>query len=301
MFGVAPSGMVWVPDGESWIGSDSHYPEEGPAHRVVLDGFWIDRDPVTNADFRTFVESTDYVTVAERSPVGAAVFVQPEGPVPLDDASQWWTLVGGADWRHPRGPMSSISGLDDHPVVQIAYDDAVAYAAWAGRQLPTEAQWERAARSGGGHHTYTWGDAPIDPDEPQANIWRGSFPWSPTGPAGTTAVGTYPANALGCHDMAGNVWEWTTDFWRSSHDPVGLLTGTSCCGAPRHNPTGPPTPTTDPYASSIALRVLKGGSFLCSDDYCFRYRPAARISQAEDSPTCHVGFRCVLPLGTRST
>lgn len=278
------------------MGSDVHYPEERPAHRVWLDGFWIDRYPVTNRDFASFVAATGYVTLVERRLDGSAVFSMPPGPVPLDDPSRWWRLVPGADWRHPRGPGSGIDGLEDHPVVHIAYDDAVAYATWAEGVLPSEAQWERAARGGLDAQPDTWGAASPTGAGALANVWCGEFPWRYEGgrTPGTTAVGEFPANGWGCHDMAGNVWEWTADYWRSSHDPLGLgSTSGSCC--PVHRPAGPRTPSTDPFAPSTALRVLKGGSFLCSDDYCFRYRPAARIPQSEDSAACHIGFRCAYP------
>lgn len=291
-------GMVWVPAGTFTMGSDHHYPEEAPAHPVAMDGFWIDRAPVTNAEFTRFVEATGYRTTAEqgRPPLGGAVFHQPDRPVPMDDPSAWWRLERGADWRHPRGPGSSIDGREDHPVVQVSLDDARAYAAWAGKSVPTEAQWEHAARYGAAGE-FAWGDEPVG-DPPRANVWRGRFPWlhEKDAPPGTTPVGRFPATGLGLVDVAGNVWEWTADHYRPTHASVlpGLAPAASpCCGTPR-NPTGPRTPSSDPRAPGVPLHVVKGGSFLCSDDYCFRYRPPARQPQAADSCTCHLGFRCVV-------
>jgi formylglycine-generating enzyme required for sulfatase activity len=299
----AVPGMVWVPGGSFTMGSDAFYPEEGPAHRVTVDGFHMDRAPVTNAQFTRFVAATGYVTVAERPPraedypgvpaerlvPGAAVFMPTPGPVDLRDARQWWAYVPGADWRHPTGPGSTIDDKDDHPVVQVAYDDAVAYAAWAGLALPNEAEWECAARGGADGTAFAWGDERAPDGTVPANVWVGAFPWRSDEPWGTRPVGSFAPNGYGLFDMTGQVWEWTTDYWSARHTaPATALAAPaagavpSCCAPP-----------TDPYAPTIALRVIKGGSFLCADEYCMRYRPAARISEAVDTATCHLGFRCV--------
>jgi formylglycine-generating enzyme required for sulfatase activity len=295
--------MVWIPGGEFMMGSDRHYPEERPGHRVAVDGFWIDPHPVTNAEFATFVAATGHVTVAERAPraedypgvpperlvAGSAVFRQPPGPVDLANPGNWWFYAPGADWRHPWGPESTIAGRDDHPVVHVAYADALAYARWAGTDLPTEAQWELAARGGLEGAAFAWGED-LPPDgPPPANVWWGEFPWQNLRerPPGTTPVGAYPPNGYGLSDMAGNVWEWTRDWYQPGH-----AVASPCC-LPR-NPTGPAAAQTDPAAPAIPMRVLKGGSFLCSRNYCFRYRPAARIAEAVDTSTCHLGLRCVV-------
>jgi sulfatase modifying factor 1 len=303
MMVAVDEGMVWIAGGEFTMGSDVHYREEAPAHRVALDGFWIDRMPVTNDEFAGFVNESGYVTVAERplrpedypgvAPEalvsGSAVFRQPPGPVDLDEVS-WWEYVAGASWRAPEGPASSLDRRGDHPVVQVAYEDALAYADWAGRELPTEAQWEFAARGGLDGYVYSWGDADA-PVWELANLWVGEFPWqSPKAdPPGATPVGSYPPNGYGLFDMTGNTWEWTRDYYHPRH---ALPVDKPPCCLPR-NPTGAPMLLADPAAPSIALRVLKGGSFLCADNYCLRYRPAARIPQASDSATVHIGFRCV--------
>jgi formylglycine-generating enzyme required for sulfatase activity len=216
------------------------------------------------------------------------VFVPPPGPVDLRDPSRWWAYVAGAGWRCPTGPGSSIDGRDDHPVVQVAYADALAYATWAGKTLPTEAQWEYAARGGLDRAAFAWGDEKAPGGHVPANVWRGEFPWRSDEPWGTRPVGTYPANGYGLYDVTGQVWEWTSDWWQPGHDVSG-----ACC-SPRVDPTGPIEPRTDPYAPAIPMRVLKGGSYLCADDYCMRYRPSARIAEAVDTSTCHVGFRCVV-------
>jgi formylglycine-generating enzyme len=294
--------MVALPGGTYTMGSDAFYPEEAPSHQVSVGPFRIDRHPVTNAQFAAFVTETGHVTVAERAPnaedypdvpldrlvPGAVVFSPPPWPVDLRDPMRWWAYVGGADWRHPTGPGSVIDGKDDHPVVQVAYADAVAYAAWAGKQLPTEAQWECAARGGIERAAYAWGDEPAVGGRVPANVWRGEFPWGSDGPWGTEPVGSYPPNGFGLFDVVGQVWEWTQDWWQPGHDASG-----ACC-SPRVDPRGPLEPRTDPAAPRIPMRVLKGGSFLCADSYCMRYRPAARIAEAVDTATCHVGFRCVV-------
>jgi formylglycine-generating enzyme required for sulfatase activity len=281
------------------MGSDRFYPEEGPAHDETVDGFFIDRTPVTNAQFARFVEETGHVTVAEVAPraedypgapldrlvPGGAVFVPRSGPVDLRDASQWWVYVPGADWRHPTGPDSTIDDKEDHPVVQVAFDDAAAYAAWAGAALPSETQWERAARGGLDGAAFAWGDERAPDGHVPANVWVGAFPWRSDEPWGTRPVASYAPNGYGLYDMTGQVWEWTTDYWSPRH------TGRehACC-----------SPPTDPLAPSIPLRVLKGGSYLCADEYCMRYRPAARIAEAVDTATCHLGFRTIRPSRPRS-
>lgn len=297
-------GMVRIPGGEFAMGSDSFFPEERPVHRVRIDSFRIDPHPVTNAAFRRFVKQTGYVTVAERRPTvedypdadpgdlapGALVFRPTAGPVALNNWRRWWRYVPGANWRHPRGPGSTLDGLDRHPVTQVAYDDAAAYAAWAGKQLPTEAEWEYAARGGLDSATFVWGDEFEPTGRRMANIWVGAFPWQfhpGRGQArapGTTAVGTYAPNGYGLSDMTGNVWEWTADYFHSQH------TAPTCCA--------PLNPRIDTSESASAQRfphhVVKGGSYLCAANYCLRYRPAARQPQTEDTATCHLGFRCVL-------
>lgn len=296
--------MIRVPGGEFAMGSADFFPEERPVHRARVNPFWIDAHPVTNAEFRRFVKQTGYVTVAERTPVaedypeaapedlvaGALVFQPTAGPVPLDDWRRWWHYVPGADWRHPRGPGSTLAGLDRHPVTQIACADAMAYANWAGKTLPTEAEWEFAARGGLDSAVYVWGDEPEPTGRRMANIWVGEFPWffqPGRGQApipGTTAVGTYAPNGYGLVDMTGNVWEWTADFFRSEHPVSG------CC-APLDPRVDAPGPDAD---GRFPRRVVKGGSYLCAANYCLRYRPAARQGQTEDTATCHLGFRCVV-------
>jgi formylglycine-generating enzyme required for sulfatase activity len=306
----APSqpGMVWIAGGTFRMGSDRHYPEEAPAHRVGVDGFWIDRTPVTNRQFRRFVEATGHVTLAEIAPnpqdypgalpsmleAGSLVFAPPKHEVDLRDWSQWWTFKFGASWRHPYGPRSSIGGLDEHPVVHIAYRDAEAYAQWAGKALPTEAEWELAARGGLDGAEFAWGDELTPGGRHMANTWQGAFPVENLAADGwrrTSPVGAFPPNGYGLHDMIGNVWEWTSDWYSARHpaDP-----DKACC-IPRTPRGGPEDASFDPCqpAIKIARKVLKGGSFLCAPNYCRRYRPAARHAQPVDTSTCHVGFRCV--------
>lgn len=293
--------MVRISGGSFAMGSQDFFPEERPVRRVRVDSFWIDPYPVTNAAFRRFVTQTGYVTVAERTPAaqdypgadpanlraGALVFRPTRGPVPLDDWRRWWRYVPGASWRHPLGLGSTLYGLDRHPVTQISYDDAAAYAAWAGKQLPTEAEWEYAARGGLDGATYVWGDEFEPTGRRMANVWVGAFPWQfhpGRGQAevpGTTAVGTYSPNGYGLHDMTGNVWEWTVDHFRAAHLPR------SCCAPPGDLPE-------TPAPQDFSRRVIKGGSYLCAAGYCLRYRPAARQGQTEDTATCHLGFRCVV-------
>ena len=301
--------MVWIPGGTFRMGSDKHYPEERPAHRVTVDGFWIDRAPVTNELFARFVEETGHVTFAEIPPraedypgalpdqlfAGSLVFVKPDKPVDTRDFRNWWHWMRGADWRHPRGPHSTIDGLDHHPVVHVAYADAEAYAEWAGKALPTEAEWEFAARGGLDGAAYAWGDQFLPNDRHLANTWQGEFPWQSTardGYDGTSPVGAFPANGYGLLDMIGNVWEWTTDWYHPKHPGEAVK---ACC-IPR-NPRGPRAEDSyDPCetATRIPRKVLKGGSHLCAPNYCRRYRPAARFPEPVDTTTCHVGFRCIV-------
>jgi len=290
------------------MGSDEFYPEERPVHPVSVDGFWIDAHPVTVDQFSAFVAATGYVTTAERplDPAaypeadpellvpGSLVFTPTRGPVPLDDYRQWWRYVPGASWRTPEGPGSTVEGRERHPVTQVTHEDAVAFAAWSGRQLPTEAEWEFAARGGLEGKRFAWGDEFAPEGRLLANTWQGEFPWQNTledGFLGTSPVGSFPANGYGLVDMTGNVWEWTDDFYAPRHpDAVDH----PCC-AP-HNPR-----TTSPAASfdlgnpgaDIPRRVTKGGSHLCAPSYCLRYRPAARQAEAVDTSTSHIGFRCV--------
>jgi formylglycine-generating enzyme len=302
----APAGMVWIPGGTFLMGSDDHYPEEAPAHKVTVDGFWIDRRPVTNAEFARFVRKTGHVTMAEVAPDPAdypgavpellvpasTVFRNPGRRVDLRDPYNWWTYVPGADWRHPQGPGSSIKKRPDHPVVHVAWDDVQAYAGWAGKELPTEAEWELAARGGLDGAEFAWGDE-LNPDGRwMANTWQGEFPIQNTmqdGYEGTSPVGRYPPNGHGLYDMIGNVWEWTTD-WYQAHEELAH----ACCTVanPRGGAAERSHDPRDPAA--IPRRVMKGGSHLCAPNYCRRYRPAARMAQAVDTSTSHLGFRCIV-------
>jgi formylglycine-generating enzyme required for sulfatase activity len=308
--GDAPApDMVWIPGGVYRMGSDHHYPEERPVHRVAVDGFWMDRHPVTNADFTRFVRDTGYVTAAEIPPdpkhypgakpdmlyAGSLVFTKPSGPVDRRDFANWWQYMRGACWRRPYGPGSSLAGLDRHPVVHVTFADASAYAAWAGKSLPTEAEWERAARGGLDGAEFAWGDA-LHPDgREMANTWQGQFPWEnlvDDGYERTSPVGTFPPNGYGLVDMIGNVWEWTTDWYAPRHEADAVK---ACCTP--HNPLGALVEHSyDPCQPAIAIprKVLKGGSHLCAPSYCRRYRPAARFPEPIDTSTCHVGFRCVV-------
>lgn len=302
-------GMVWVSGATFRMGSDKHYPEEAPVHRVTVDGFWIDRTPVTNRQFRAFVAATAHVTIAEIKPdpndypgalahmlePGSLVFCPPSHPVDLRDWSQWWTFRFGATWRKPFGPGSSIRDLDDHPVVHVAYSDAEAYAAWAGKELPTEAEWEFAARGGLDGAEFAWGDELTPGGRHMANTWQGGFPFQNTradGYEGTSPVMTYPPNGYGLYDMIGNVWEWTRDFYEPKH-PADA--GKPCC-IPRNPRGGREEASYDPSQPEIRIprKVLKGGSHLCAPSYCRRYRPAARHPEPVDTSTNHVGFRCVV-------
>jgi formylglycine-generating enzyme required for sulfatase activity len=303
----ASDDMVWIPGGTFTMGSDHHYPEERPAHRVSVDGFWMDRCPVTNRRFAEFVAATGHVTAAETDPdpgaypgafpellhAGSLVFVQPDGPVDMRDVSQWWQYVRGADWRHPYGPDSSLDGLDDHPVVHVTYADGEAFAAWAEKALPTEAEWEFAARGGLEGAAFAWGDEFLPGDRHLANTWQGRFPAEHRCADGferTSPVGAFPPNGYGLHDAIGNVWEWTSDWYRPRHEREVVK---ACC-VPR-NPRGPRLDESYDPSQPIRIprKVLKGGSHLCAPNYCRRYRPAARYPEPIDTSTSHVGFRCI--------
>jgi len=298
--------IVWIPGGEFLMGSDHHYPEEAPAHRVVVGGFWMDRTTVTNAGFGRFVEASGYVTLAERPANAAdypgagadslapasALFVRHARGIDRSNHYNWWAYVRGANWRHPRGPASTLKGLESHPVVHIAYEDAQAYANWAGKELPTEAEWEFAARGGLDGADFVWGDELTPGGQHMANTYQGEFPFRndcEDGYEWTAPVGSFPANGYGLYDMAGNVWQWTTD-WYQEH----RLIESPCCTMT--NPRGGERETSyDPLMPDIRIprKVTKGGSFLCAPSYCRRYRPAARMAQSVDTSTCHLGFRCV--------
>jgi formylglycine-generating enzyme required for sulfatase activity len=288
--------MRLVPGGEFAMGSDRFYPEEAPVVRVRVDAFLMDEGPVTNADFANFVRQTGYVTVAERPlsepdvPAGSAVF-DPQGGGDARSPTPWWSWVEGACWKHPLGPSSTLDGIETHPVVHVALEDAQAYAQWAGKALPTEAEWEFAARGGLDGADYAWGAELAPQGEMLANFWQGTFPLRNLmldGWARTSPVGSFPANPYGLLDMIGNVWEWTADWW-SVRDASALPRRTCCM------PTNPRGGCLEgSLQDGIARKVLKGGSHLCAPNYCQRYRPAARHPQAVDSPTGHIGFRCVV-------
>jgi sulfatase modifying factor 1 len=303
------AGLAWIPGGRFAMGSDAHYPEESPVHTVVVDGFWIRATTITNREYTEFVNTTGYLTVAERpldpadypgAPAenlvsGSLVFTMTPGPVDLTHINQWWTWVPGACWQHPNGPRSGLDSRLDHPVVHIAHEDATAFADWAGESLPTEAEWEFAARGGHERRSFIWGDEAVPDGEFNANFWQGDFPYRNSmadGFAGTAPVGSFPPNDFGLHDMAGNVWEWTNDWYADSHPAEA---DTPCC-IPT-NPRGPSENASYDRAQpqfAIPRRVVKGGSFLCADNYCQRYRPAARRPQMIDTGMSHVGFRTVV-------
>lgn len=318
----APPGMVWIPGGDFMMGTDSEqaWPDERPAHTVRVHGFWMDETEVTNAQFRRFVEATGYVTIAERTPSleeimrqvppgtpppaaellvpGSLVFTPTDGPVDLADYSQWWRWTPGACWRNPDGPNSNLDGKDDYPVVHVAWDDAAAYAEWAGKRLPTEAEWEFAARGGLASQPYVWGDEPPSDYYMPANLWQGAFPHQNTaadGFAGAAPVKSFPPNGYGLFDMAGNVWEWCADWYDRE-----LYRKRAGAKAAIENPQGPPA-SDDPQRPFARQRVQRGGSFLCNDSYCSRYRPSARHGGSFDTGMSHVGFRCVLDANGSNT
>ncbi|MBX9647980.1 MAG: formylglycine-generating enzyme family protein [Xanthobacteraceae bacterium] len=301
--------MVLISGGTFRMGSDQHYPEEAPAHRVTVDAFRIDRTPVTNRQFKEFVRATGHITVAEIVPdardypgalphmlyAGSLVFTPPDHPVDLKDWSAWWTFLRGANWRRPYGPKSNVSLLDNHPVVHVAYADALAYARWTGKDLPTEAEWEFAARGGLEQAEFAWGDEFTPGGKHLANTWQGEFPHQnlcTDGFARTSPVNEFPPNGYGLFDMIGNVWEWTSDFYSAKHE----ADATKACCIPENPRGGSEQDSYDACQPQIRIprKVLKGGSHLCAPNYCRRYRPAARHAEPIDTSTGHVGFRCVL-------
>ncbi len=313
--GPAPAGMVWVPGGEFSMGSDDptdmicggrdSMPDARPIHRVRVDGFWMDATEVTNGQFERFVKATGYVTVAERKPKaedfpgvapellqpGSAVFTPTGTPVPLDDYLAWWRYVRGADWRHPAGPGSNLAGRAEYPVAHVAYEDAAAYAKWAGKRLPTEAEWEFAARGGLSGQPYTWGSELKPGNKWMANIYEGRFPAQDTGEdgfAGLAPVAQFPKNGYGLYDMAGNVWEWCADWYRPDY-----YTELAKAGGVARNPQGP-VDSFDPAEPGVPKRVQRGGSFLCTEQYCTRYMVGTRGKAEPSTGSNHVGFRCVL-------
>jgi formylglycine-generating enzyme required for sulfatase activity len=298
-------GMIWIPAGEFAMGSDtSMFADALPVHRVALHGFWMDATEVTNAEFRRFVDQTHYVTVAEQPlrPAdypdvdpkllvpGANVFSAPEQPVTLDDETRWWRFVPGANWRHPEGPRSTITSRMNHPVVQVAYADAVAYAKWTGKRLPTEAEWEYAARGGLKGKEYVWGSEAHPGGRQLANTFQGNFPSensSADGYRATSPVRAFPPNAFGLYGMAGNAWEWVADWYRADY-----YAQLAAAASVSRNPQGPVSGY-DPSDPALPKRVQRGGSFLCTDEYCASYRPGARGKGDPGSPAIHLGFRLV--------
>jgi len=299
--------MVRIPGGTFLMGSDRHYAEEAPAHSATVEPFWMDPHVVTNADFKKFVEATGYVTLAEKPAdpknypgakkellkPSSVVFRKTKGPVDLRNHYNWWTYIPGANWKHPDGPDTSLKGLDRHPVVHVAFEDAEAYAKWAGKELPTEAEWEFAARGGLDGAEYAWGNELMPEGKPMANTWQGEFPWQnllEDGFEGIAPVGSFPPNGYGLYEITGNVWEWTTSWYQDHH-----VATPPCCGDVK--PRGASLEASyDPRVPDIRIprKVMKGGSYLCAPNYCRRYRPAARMAQPVDTATCHLGFRCIV-------
>jgi formylglycine-generating enzyme required for sulfatase activity len=302
----APVGMVWIPGGTFWRGSDNPAMRDAqPEHLVTLDGFWMDATEVTNEQFGQFVQATGYVTIAEKAPdakdfpagtpaeklvAGSVCFTPTKGPVPLNNHFQWWSYVKGANWRHPDGPDSGLVGREKHPVVHVAWDDAVAYCKWAGKRLPTEAEFEFAARGGLDRRKYAWGDEFKPEGKWMANIFQGKFPYENTAEDGyraTAPVRSFPPNGYGLYDVAGNVWEWCSDWYRFDYYKT-LVAGNQLV----HNPQGP-ADSADPSEPGTPKRVMRGGSYLCTDQYCTAYEVGARGKGAPDTGTNHLGFRCV--------
>lgn len=310
----SPPGMVWIPGGEFTMGSDNQdsKPDEKPLHQVKIDGFWMDATPVTNRQFKEFIDATGYVTTAEKAPTlaeimsqvppgtpepspellvaASLVFKRSQGPISLNNSRAWWEWKPGASWKHPLGPESTIEGKADHPVVQVSWDDAQAYAKWAGKKLPTEAEWEFAAYGGRKDIMYVWGNDSFSEEAPQANIWQGAFPYKSSKPndySGTTSVTTFKPNPYGLYDMSGNVWQWCTDLYHIDYYREEAKKSISI------NPTGAIT-SFDPQEPYATKRVHRGGSFLCHDSYCKGYRITARMKTCPDTGLNHLGFRCVM-------
>jgi formylglycine-generating enzyme len=315
--GPAPAGMAWIPGGEFSMGANDPpdmnmvgmkaTTDSRPIHRVYVDGFYMDKNDVTNEEFAKFVAATKYVTVSERKPraedfpgappenlvAGSVVFAPPDHAVPLNNHLQWWTYIKGADWQHPEGPKSNIKGKEKYPVVHIAYEDAVAYATWAGKRLPTEAEYEFAARGGLSGKPFVWGDEFRPNGKYMANTFQGQFPVKDTdedGFVGLAPVAQYPANPYGLYDMAGNVWQWTSDWYRPDH-----YKQLASAGGVTRNPQGPPS-SFDPAEPKDKKKVHRGGSYLCTDQYCSRYIVGTRGKGEVSTGTNHLGFRCVKPV-----
>lgn len=309
---IDPGSMIYIPGGKFLMGSDKFYPEEKPVHEVTVDGFSMDKLEVTNTDYKKFVDDTGYITVAER-PLrpeeypgaepelrvpGALVFQKSNAPVDLRSYFNWWAWVPGTSWKHPRGPESSIAGLENHPVVHIAYEDAEAYAKWAGKELPTEAEWEFAARGGLEGMDFTWGNDDTQLTNPMANTWQGAFPYENLlvdNYEGTSPVGSFAPNGYGLYDMAGNVWEWTSD-WYVPHLDESANKVKTCCTTHMNPRVFSPDASYDPRQPNVRIprKVVKGGSHICAPNYCLRYRPAARQPQMIDTGMNHIGFRCIV-------
>jgi sulfatase modifying factor 1 len=303
--GSAPEGMVWIPGGTFWMGCENcNMPDAVPSHLVSVSGFWMDRTPVTNAQFERFVRATGYVTIAERplKPAdfpgvpadklvpGSAVFTPTREPVPLDNPLRWWRYTPGASWRHPEGPGSSIAALGEHPVVHVAFEDVAAYAQWAGKRLPTEAEFEFAARGGLDRARYSWGNEMRHGGKPASNTWQGTFPARDAGDdgfTGTSPVTAFPANGFGLYDMGGNVWQWCADWYRPDYYAT-----VAAAAAPAADPRGPES-SFDPAEPGAAKRSIRGGSYLCTDDYCARYLVGSRGKAEVSSGSSNLGFRLV--------
>lgn len=304
--------MVIIPGGKFLMGSEDFYPEEKPVHEVMVDSFLMDKYTVTNAQYKKFTDETGYVTIAERplnpddypgAPAenlvpGSMLFQKREGPVDLSNYVNWWAWVPGTDWKHPKGPDTSTEGIEDHPVVHIAYEDALTYANWAGKELPSEAEWEFAARGGLSGKKFIWGNDDEQLTNPRANTWQGEFPWENLlidKYEGTSPVGSFEPNGFGLFDMAGNVWEWTSDWYVRNLDETAE-SFKSCC-TPAVNPRITlPGGSYDPRQPQFKIprKVVKGGSHLCAPNYCLRYRPSARQPQMIDTGMSHIGFRCII-------